>query len=434
MSPLPGRAAFTEVAWVVAGQAAAVVGSLALLRLLTTIMTPDEYGRLALGLTLAGLVGQTMTGGVANGIGRFRSIAVESGGLGDFVHAARRLAVRAGGLVLAFGVIVAAALFLAGRSEWAWIVVWTVPFATFSGWNQMLAAYQGAARRRPIVAVFSALEQWLRLPSAWLLAAWFRPDAVTMIAALSAASLATVVVQARLVDRAGPGDPETERDWTRQVTAFARPFMLFGLFTWMQQSSDRWALETLASTRDVAAFAVLFQIGYAPLSMVSTLAMNVIGPVLYQRAGDAGSAERVRQVRATIRRLCAAILGLTVVGVGVAMVLRDLIFALLVGPEFREASPLLPWMVAAAGLFAAGQVLSLGLMAEVETARLVRPKIVTALVGVAINIAGAAWAGVTGVAIASCAFGLMYLAWIAWLVRSPVGEVAAERPRCRGAP
>ena len=73
MSLLPGRAAFTEVAWVVAGQAAAVVGSLALLRLLTTIMTPDEYGRLALGLTLAGLVGQAMTGGVANGIGRFRS-------------------------------------------------------------------------------------------------------------------------------------------------------------------------------------------------------------------------------------------------------------------------------------------------------------------------------------------------------------------------
>ena len=67
VSPLPGRAAFTEVAWVVAGQAAAVVGSLALLRLLTTIMTPDEYGRLALGLTLAGLVGHARAGAFADG-------------------------------------------------------------------------------------------------------------------------------------------------------------------------------------------------------------------------------------------------------------------------------------------------------------------------------------------------------------------------------
>lgn len=418
MSPLPGRAATVEIAWVVAGQAAAVIGSLALLRLLTTIMTPDEYGRLALGLTLAGLVGQVITGGVANGIGRFRSIAVESGGLGDFVHAARRMAIRTGGIVVASGVLLAGALFLAGRPEWAWIVVWTVPFATFSGWSQMLVAYQGAARRRPIVAVFSAVEQWLRLPSAWLLATWFGPDAATMIAALSVASLATVLAQAPLVDRAGSRSPGAERDWIGRMSAFARPFMLYGIFTWMQQASDRWALETIASTRDVVAFAVLFQVGYAPLSMLSSLAMSVIGPVLYQRAGDAGSAERVRQVRATIRRLCGGILSLTAIGTAVAVFLRDLLFALLVGPEFRDAAPLLPWMVAAAGLFAAGQVLSLGLMAEVDTARLIRPKIVTALVGVAFNVGGAAWAGVTGVAVASCAFGLVYLAWIAWLVRS----------------
>ena len=424
MSLLPGRAAFTEVAWVVAGQAAAVIGSLALLRLLTTIMTPDEYGRLALGLTLAGLVGQAMTGGVANGIGRFRSIAVESGGLGDFVHAARRMAIRTGGLVLASGLLLAGALFLVGRPEWAWIVVWTVPFATFSGWNQMLLAYQGAARRRPIVAVFSALEQWLRLPAAWLLATWFRPDAATMIAALSVASLAAVVAQAPLVERAGSRSPEAERDWIRRMNAFARPFMLFGIFTWMQQASDRWALEAIASTRDVAAFAVLFQIGYAPLSMLSSLAMSVIGPVLYQRAGDAASAERIRRVRATIRRLCGGVLLLTAIGTAAGFFLRDFIFALLVGPEFRDAAPLLPWMVAAAGLFAAGQVLSLGLMAEVDTARLIRPMIVNALVGVVLYVVCAAWAGVTVVAIDSCVFGLVYLAWIAMLVRSAPGPRA----------
>jgi O-antigen/teichoic acid export membrane protein len=115
---------------------------------------------------------------------------------------------------------------------------------------------------------------------------------------------------------------------------------------------------------------------------------------------------------------------LTAIGTAAGFFLRDFIFALLVGPEFRDAAPLLPWMVAAAGLFAAGQVLSLGLMAEVDTARLIRPKIVTALVGVVFNVGGAAWAGVTGVAIASCVFGLVYLAWIAMLVRSAPGPRA----------
>lgn len=419
MSPLPGRAATVEIAWVVAGQAAAVIGSLALLRLLTTIMTPDEYGRLALGLTLAGLVGQVITGGVANGIGRFRSIAVESGDLDGFVNASRRLALGVGAVVLAGSLILAAALFLAGRPDWAAIVAWIAPFAIFAGWNQMLLSYQAAARRRPLVAVISAAEPWLRMPIALGLASWRGADAPTMIAALALASLATVLFQVGFVERVAPTGRDAEGAWRRRIVGFARPFTIFGIFTWLQQASDRWSLETFASTRDVAIFAVLYQVGYSPISSVSGLATAVLGPVLYQRAGDAASAERLARVRSTVRRLCAVILVLTVAGTGIAVLLADPVFAILVGPEFRGAAGLLPWLVATGGLFAAGQVLSLGLMAEVNTSRLIRPKVVTAVVGLALNIVGALWAGVTGVAIASTIFAAMFLAWVAILSSRP---------------
>lgn len=416
---VPGRKAVAEVVWVLAGQAGTVAGSLALLRLLTTLMSPEEYGRLALGLTLAGLVGQTVTGGLANALGRFRSIAVEAGDLDGFLSASRTLALRAAGWILIGGALLTVCLYLAGRSDWAWLSAWTVPFAVLSGWSSMLAALQAAARRRAVVASCAALEQWLRLPLAWALSLAFGAGAPTVIAAFAAASGVAVVIQRGLVRETPPDRPPSEREWKGRITAFARPFSMFGPFTWLQQSSDRWSLETFARTRDVGAYAVLFQIGYAPIAMVSGLAMAVLGPVLYQRAGEADSIERMRHVRTVVDRLCLGILAVTSLGVVAAAVFHRPIFALLVGPEFRDVSSSLAWLFAAGGLFAAGQVLSIGIMAEVEPHRLLVPKIATALVGTALNVVGALWAGVAGVAVASAIFGLVYLIWIAILSRRP---------------
>lgn len=414
-----GRRKAIEVAWVLAGHAATVAGSLAVLRLLTSLMTPDEYGRLALGLTLAGLVGQVVTGGLANGIGRFRSIAVEAGDLPGYLTAARRLALRAAFWIVVGGAALTVAMFLSGRPSWGWIAVWVIPFAILTGWSSMLAALQAAARNRARVAFFSAAEQWLRLPMAWGLSIGFGAGAPTVVAAFAAASLVVVWWQ-RDAARGPTGPPGSAgADWAHRILAFARPFSIFGLFAWMQQSSDRWSLETWTDTSAVGTFAVLFQLGYAPVSTVSGLAMAVLGPVLYQRAGDAACADRMRHVRATIDRLCLAVLALSALGTLLAALFHGAIFAALVGPEFRNASPLLPWLVAAGGLFGAGQVLSVGMMAEVRTSRLVLPKVATALVGIGLNVGGAMVDGVRGVAIASTLFSLLYLAWIAVVSRKP---------------
>ncbi len=70
-----------EGSWIVAGQIATVLGALVLVRVLTEYLEPAQYGQLALGLTVAGLVNQVVMGGVLAGIGRFYSIAAEANDL-----------------------------------------------------------------------------------------------------------------------------------------------------------------------------------------------------------------------------------------------------------------------------------------------------------------------------------------------------------------
>ncbi|HNX69102.1 MAG TPA: hypothetical protein PKI45_06425, partial [Candidatus Omnitrophota bacterium] len=52
------RRLFREGSWVVFGQFIAVMGSLLGVRILTGLMNPSVYGELALGLTVAVLIGQ----------------------------------------------------------------------------------------------------------------------------------------------------------------------------------------------------------------------------------------------------------------------------------------------------------------------------------------------------------------------------------------
>ena len=60
-----------EGGWVILGQLATVIGSLVLIRVITGYLEPTEYGLLALGLTVAGLVSQVISGGILSSISRF---------------------------------------------------------------------------------------------------------------------------------------------------------------------------------------------------------------------------------------------------------------------------------------------------------------------------------------------------------------------------
>jgi len=81
------------------------------------------------------------------------------------------------------------------------------------------------------------------------------------------------------------------------------------------------------------------------------------------------------------------------------------------------ASHLLPWVVMAGGLFSAGQVLSLNSFVELDSRSLLIPKIVTAVLGVGCNFAGARYFGSDGVVAGLLAFSVVYLVWILILVR-----------------
>lgn len=420
-----------EGGWIVVGQIAAVLGALVLVRVLTESLEPAQYGQLALGLTVAGLVNQVVMGGVTAGIGRFYAIAAEKNDLPGYLHASRRLMGYATSAVVAIALALMAGLLWLGYSQWMGLAAAALVLSVLSGYNASLSGIQNAARQRAIVAFHGGLDAWLKILLAVGVMLWLGSSSTAVVMGYALSSLLVTGSQffflRRLIRPQGE-KPRASANWGRQIWAYSWPFSVFGIFTWMQQISDRWALQTFASGYEVGLYAVVFQLGYVPIGLATGMAMSFLGPILYQRSGSAADHTRNISVHRIAWRITFVGLFVTALAFFFTFLLHEWIFHLLVAAKYHAVSYLLPWMVLAGGIFAAGQMLALKLMSEMKSAAMTAAKIVTAILGVGLNIYGATQFGLKGVVAALVVFSGIYFFWMSWLAQHPPASVSHLRP------
>jgi len=409
-----------EGSWIVLGQIATVAGSLVLVRVLTEYLSPAQFGQLALGLTVAGLVNQVVMGGIGGGISRFYSIATERDDLAGYLSATRRLLAYATGVVALLGIVIIAGLWSFGYSQWLGLAAAALLFSVLGGYNSSLNGIQNAARQRAIVAFHGGLDAWFKILLALAFMYWLGASSTAVVVGYACSSMLITASQLVFLRRTIPEQhtpASNHQQWLPQMWAYSMPFSTWGAFTWMQHVSDRWALQASASINDVGHYAVLFQLGYTPIALITGMAMSFFGPILYQRSGDATDHARNTNVHHLGWLMSNLSLLVTLFSFSITFVFHEWLFGLLVATEYRASSYLLPWVVLAGGLFAAGQMLALKLMSEMKSSAMTTAKIVTALIGILLNVIGAWLAGMHGVVFAMVAFSGIYFIWMARLAR-----------------
>lgn len=413
------RRLFKEGSWIVFGQILMVIGSLAGVRLLTELLPPDAYGELALGMTIATLVNQIILGPLGGGIIRFYAPAVEQGDLGGYLNAVKKLVLYATALILLLAVIACVGLIASGKNQWITISVSALAFAILSGYRANLGSIQTAARQRAIVALHQGAEPLLRSLVAAGLIVWLGMSSVVAMMGYAIAALLMLGSQTYFFQRIlrGKTYSENKNDWQKDIWKFSWPIGVFGIFTWFQLASDRWALQFFSSTSDVGSYAVLYQLGYYPISLLTGMAMQFLIPILYQRAGDAKDSKRNADVNQLSWKMTWLSLALTGAAFFVAMLLHAPIFQILVAEEYRSVSYLMPWIIVSGGVFASGQSLASTMLAQMRTREMMAATIVTALCGVALNLIGAYWFGIIGVVGAGALFSVSYFIWMVVLVK-----------------
>lgn len=416
----------TELFWIIIGQIASFLGSIFLVRVLTEKLDPSEYGELALALTISVLVYQIVNGGINNSIGRFYSISIEKKDFEGFLGASFQMLFWATLFVIGLTVLLIFSLKLLELEKWIWLSIVVLIFSVLSSYNNALNALQNAARQRIVVALHGGMNSWLKIGLAIIVMYYLGSNSISVVIGYSISALFVVLSQIIFLKRLIVKQTSLIKDkiskskenWLKEMWKFSWPFSTWGLFTWAQLASDRWAIEWFSSTAEVGQFVVLYQIGYASISMLTKMSMTLIGPILYERSGDAKDSKRNSYVNNISWRITYASLVVSILAFIFTYYLHGWLFRILVAESFREISYFLPWVVLAGGLFATAQMLSLKVLSELRSNSLISIKIITALIAVFTNIIGAWLFGLIGVVGSLVFFSLTYLVWMMILAKN----------------
>jgi O-antigen/teichoic acid export membrane protein len=418
-----------EASWILVGQVAMILGALVLVRVLTEYLAPEQYGQVALVLTVAGLINASVMGVVSNGITRFYPIALEKHDLSGYMYDARRLLFYSTIVTVVFGLLLIIVLFSLGLLEWIGLVSVTLVMALFSGYNVSLSGIQNAARQRAIVAFHGGLDAWIKIGLVLGLIYWLGSSAMAVIIGFTCSSLLIFFSQLYFFRRIISGNQfhfSKSHKWLQQMWSYSFPFAAWGIIGSVQQNSARWSLEMFASRETVGLYTVVLQLGYIPLQVAASTTMTFLMPIIFSRAGDASSEARNENSSALIKRLVIIGLGVTIMATLVAAAFHAQIFNLFVNKSYYSASHFLPWAVFSGGIFSVGLICASKIMALLKTNKLIGASVGSSIIGIVAAFFGVYYFSLAGAVGSMVVHSLSYFIWVVINLRLISAKTIAE--------
>lgn len=156
----------------------------------------------------------------------------------------------------------------------------------------------------------------------------------------------------------------------------------------------------------------MYQIGYYPLTFLSNAANQLVIPIIFGIAGRGEHSSRTKRAL-NVSRTIAGITALVSVLIALLSIAfhREIVLAI-TSQEYVAKSHLLPIIVMAAGIFVTAQALSVESLIRERPTVLIRPKVISSVLGAAASVMGAVMYGVEGVVYAMLLFSICLLVMI----------------------
>ena len=365
----------SEAIWVFAGQAGSAIGILLGVKVITQFLDPFEYGRLSLATTLVNLIGMNFFGPLAQGLMRFWSISQNNNHLAAFNAISKRYIGFLLFLVVTIGIIVFLGFLVIKRNDWAILLVLSVLLGGLTGWSRIRLSILMAARKRKSVALINSGTEFLKPIIAVIFFVIFLSDAnyvmVGYLLAMSVSLSVTIYFYKKTFQETLCLTPivqssdQHKKELGKEILTFSTPFLVWGWFSWLHQSTDRWALVTYHNTHVVGGFTVLTQLAIYPILFCVNLLSNFFLPIAYDRAGNLASKDSITSGN----RIIVLMAAIYFLGASTFIIITSLFHHMLVllisTDEYARLSYLLPGLTISWALFYFGQMLTgFGLLAN----------------------------------------------------------------------
>lgn len=400
----PARQIAHEGSWAALGQIASVIGALASIRLLTEVLSPDEFGGFTL---LVGLVALSL------GLTAFPYLQAILRFYPEYVQRRELPSLRA----VSSHKLRCSVLSAAGALTLGWIIAsdrvgvghWSAgiliaALLVVDAYRSFEVVMLNAARRQRAVALISAADALLRPLMALAAVTVFGASANAallgyLLGGAITISLIPVTMRREGRPRVSEAPTDLNHDLSAAIRRYAWPLVPVALAGWLSGMGDRYLLGGLLGLKEAGLYAAAYGLASRPfLSMFAVIELTM-RPVLQNAVAAKDPTEVARAKRVF---LLLTLVGSTL-GVLCFSLLSQWVAYLLLAADYRGAAYLMPWIALGYALNALSSVYTRFCYVLDGTKSVLGITVVGTLTGLIVMIPAIKLGGIMGAALAVAA-------------------------------
>ena len=403
-----------EALWVILGQILSVVVLFGGVRLMTQVLSPHEYGKLAIIMSLVNGALYSVGQALKMTATRYYSVMVNDktpNWYWDFFSKTIRYS------TISLAVMVFLCFFLSSGlgNDWVtgfgWAIATVLAFIVLI--NAIAYGVQNGARNRKVLVFHQVLFDGGRICFAFIIAYSLSGSAVNAVSGFVLAGCMILISQLyfllKLKKTFYIANSNIDTDRIHQLYSYIWPLLIGGALGWVQMFSDRWALKSLSSYSDVGIYFAIYQTMYSFWIYVSLMLGNFLGTIFFSKIKDGSDPVAHMKMLKMNEYVAIFYFACVLICFILLMPLKEWISSLLFADEYRAAAALLPWMALSGGIYGIGQQLLYSVYGGLSSRKIIPIKASSAVVAIILHFIGAFYWGVEGVVFGGLIFSFFYM-------------------------
>lgn len=404
------KSVLKEALWVISGQIIFIIGSIYLVKLLTTVLSPDQYGELALILTINGFFVQVVFSSITPGASRFFSESKKRNQIGNYLNAIINLNFKISKntfLILLLFFLLSLFIF---NVKLVIIIAITlgVIYSFGNGFVSIANSIYLGERSHKNIAVNQSLDVILKIVIVLALVSFFESTSTIVLFAFVLSASVLFILNYVISNQKFKIFLNQKNDtitWEKKIWNYSWPFMVWGILNSLQIYSDKWFLLFFSNEESVGLYSVIYQYGFTMMAIGSGIFINLLTPIIFNKVDEGDNSF----IKKTTTNILYVGLILTFILFIIFFLFHEVFFKFLIDFRYEGVSYLLPWMILAGGIHSISQAYSLILMGKKKIMTLFPIKIFSSSLGIIFNLLGAKFFGITGVVISNILYSVIFL-------------------------
>jgi len=357
-------------------QATLMTGGLVILKLLTNLLTAEDFGRYSLVLSVAALVTGLPFNSVTQGIIRYFSIYKSKKRPGQLMYVGYSIFIVSSAFYL-----IALIIFSLTTSYRIESALFLYCFLISEAAKLYLRGVVNADRQRLKLAISAIIEFGAKI---------FIVIVLHFILDLKFELVLTVFLLANLASIA-PLINERSICWDKpssfakkiifkRLFYFSTPLIVWSIFGWARDMSNRWYLETFVDTESVAIFTVLTSVAMIFPTVIQSLFNSYNIPILYQLENQESGA-----VARFMNKFSCAYIIVSIVFTILLIFFGAHVMKIFTSGMYSAYAPLLPWMALSYSMYILSSIVAIEVFAAKKTYYLLAPNILPGIVSVIVG-------------------------------------------------